>query len=332
MQQESNTLNPEIVNNRNQSIDLIKILAMFGVIGLHVFIEYIDYPIVQIADNHIPIISIPLFFMVSGYLMTSKGTLEWNYVFKKIKNIFLFVTTISLSYYLLKFLVYNQKPSVFFLFQPYIQRGDLSKFWYFGAMMPIYLMAPYLVRIVKSKYLVSIIFIGALLLNGVFLLDFFYGFELHVIQSFRLYTFAFYFIVGGGISVHNWKSKIWLSLFALLLLELFVLITRYFYSGNDFFKVSFFYPSICCIIASFLVFTYCNSLSINNSKVIACLSKLFLPVYTIHPLLIYYFRPFDWAFFNGLGVVIEFLIVSLLSVLFSYLLMKVKLLSRIFTL
>lgn len=101
MQQESNTLNPEIVNNRNQSIDFVKTLAMFGVIGLHVFIEYIDFVIVQIADNHIPIISIPLFFMVSGYLMTSKGTLEWNYVFKKIKNIILFVTTISISYYLL---------------------------------------------------------------------------------------------------------------------------------------------------------------------------------------------------------------------------------------
>ena len=33
--------------DRNQSIDLIKIIAMFGVIALHVFIEYIDLRIVQ---------------------------------------------------------------------------------------------------------------------------------------------------------------------------------------------------------------------------------------------------------------------------------------------
>ena len=198
MQQVSNTIHPELVNNRNQSIDLIKIIAMFGVIGLHVFIEYIDNPIVQIADNHIPIISIPLFFMVSGYLMTSKKTLDWKYVLRKVKNIVVFVSTISVIYYLLKFLMYNQKPSVSFLFQPYIQRGDLSKFWYFGAMIPIYLMAPFLVRLIRSKYLVSILVVGTLFLNCVFILNFMYGLELHIIQSFRVYTFAFYFIIGGG--------------------------------------------------------------------------------------------------------------------------------------
>ena len=213
---------------------------MFGVIALHVFIEYIDLRIVQVADNHAPILSIPLFFMVSGYLMASKTSVGYSYFYKKIKKIVIFVTKILIIFHFARFIIYHEIPEISFLIQPYIQLGYLGNFWYFGAMILIYALSPLLIKILRSKYIILLLCLGCILLSGVFILNFVCDLESHVIQSFRLYTFSFYFLMGGWIYDRNVKVGVRWVLLSLLCVELFVFTTRYFYGETNFFRVSFF--------------------------------------------------------------------------------------------
>lgn len=53
---------------RNLSIDLIKVIAMFAVIGLHTSKASEDWRIANIIYET-DVVAIPLFFMVSGYLL-----------------------------------------------------------------------------------------------------------------------------------------------------------------------------------------------------------------------------------------------------------------------
>ena len=76
------------MENRNQSIDLIKIIAMIGVMALHTCIN---------RTNELPGfflsrtfgLTIPLFFMVSGFLMLGL-TNNWEYYVLHSSFVFLF--------------------------------------------------------------------------------------------------------------------------------------------------------------------------------------------------------------------------------------------------
>ena len=67
---------------RNLSIDLIKIIAMLGVVCLHSTHSYINTAIGMVMYST-AVISIPLFFIVSGYLLIGKECIDYQYVIKK---------------------------------------------------------------------------------------------------------------------------------------------------------------------------------------------------------------------------------------------------------
>lgn len=59
------------MKTRNCNLDLIKCLACLGVVGLH-SIGMVNYTIYYLCG-----ISVPLFFMVNGYLMFSRSSLPY---------------------------------------------------------------------------------------------------------------------------------------------------------------------------------------------------------------------------------------------------------------
>ena len=83
---------------RNQSIDLIKIIAMIMVIGLHVNIGRLDNPIAFVISRTSGI-AIPLFFMVSGFLLWGRKD-NVKYSLKKIFNISLIPQHYSLTLFI----------------------------------------------------------------------------------------------------------------------------------------------------------------------------------------------------------------------------------------
>lgn len=76
------------MNTRNSSIDLIKTVAMLGVIALHTTHNYLgDSFNVSNVMYETGVISIPLFFMVSGYLLLGRNNVNYRYVSHKIFGI-----------------------------------------------------------------------------------------------------------------------------------------------------------------------------------------------------------------------------------------------------
>ena len=69
------------MKERNQNLDLIKCIACLGVVGLH-SVGMVNYTIYYLCD-----FSVPLFFMVNGFLMFSKEEISYGYAFRKILNL-----------------------------------------------------------------------------------------------------------------------------------------------------------------------------------------------------------------------------------------------------
>lgn len=135
------------MKNRDLNIDLIKICAMFAVIMLHTsvcFNNLSNYLIAYIMRT-IGLMGVPLFFTVSGYLLMGRKHISYSYSFSKIYNICRYVLVFSILYWILvsihahelsiKYFVYGASTSL-------INRGFFPWFWYFGAMIIIYLILP----------------------------------------------------------------------------------------------------------------------------------------------------------------------------------------------
>lgn len=69
--------------DRIQSLDFIKIIAMLSVMGLHSTYSFIDESHIGVADiiYRTSVIAIPLFFMVSGFLLLGRTKVDYRYVF-----------------------------------------------------------------------------------------------------------------------------------------------------------------------------------------------------------------------------------------------------------
>ncbi|MBP3470901.1 MAG: acyltransferase family protein [Paraprevotella sp.] len=145
---------------RNQSLDLIKTIAMLGVIALHTTYQYMSPGSFGIADifYETAVISIPLFFMTSGYLLVPRKNISASYVGRKIWGIIRFVCTMVFLFWLWN----AHKRGIHFdslfrnLLGALFQEGEQYIFWYFGAMIILYVLLPILCKLYE-KYLSSYI-------------------------------------------------------------------------------------------------------------------------------------------------------------------------------
>ena len=88
------------MKNRLLSLDLIKLIAMFGVVCLHTEMSFYDNPIAQFLYMT-AVVSIPLFFMTSGYLLYGKSCVGCKYSIRKIIGIIRFVAIITVAFWLI---------------------------------------------------------------------------------------------------------------------------------------------------------------------------------------------------------------------------------------
>ena len=86
------------IKERNQSVDLVKIIAMMGVMALHTCLGRTDSLSGFVLSRSFGL-SIPLFFMVSGYLMQGRK-IDWRYSVRKVVGILRFTFIICISYWI----------------------------------------------------------------------------------------------------------------------------------------------------------------------------------------------------------------------------------------
>ena len=325
---------------RNINLDLLKVLACVGVVLLHTamgefketgswnFLTYLYY---------LGTYSIPLFFMVNGYLLLGKREITYSYVLQKIKWILITVSSWTFIVWLFKrdFTENLIKKIVGSL----IQRGYFFQFWFFGALMLIYLCLPILKKFLNSKknYLYSLsllVVIGLIfeLTNIVFQMPA----QTYVIQTFRLWTWFFYYLLGGFIAQFTMKElksrfKNWMKIVSMLLLLISPIIL-FFIAKTTYHNLfaEYFYDTLFVKVSTLGIFLTILTLTLNENRKewIVFLSNQTMGVFIIHT---YIMKLWERIFgFNFVGAYLLFALFTLsVSFIIVGMLMKIPYFNRI---
>lgn len=317
-----------MTQERNLNIDLIKIIAMVFVIGLHSIAKYtIDgFNINYYYKHAICGTAIPLFFIVSGYLLLGRKNIEWNYSLKKIWGIVRFVFVVCWIYWAGRFLLTGEPLWDKLYKDPlgaFLMGGTFWHFWYFGAMNVIYFVYPWINNIYNEKpKLFNLIFIGIILTCSVI-----YIFniitpgtlEKRIPQSLRLWNWFMYFCLGGFIKKNTKKIRWKWVIFMAIIYGLQLLGAQHI--NRTMFMADYNYASPITILYTYCLFQALNSINTDRiSSYIKLLSPLFLPVYTIHIGLIY---PPLKIWMAPVGF-LYWILTTVLSVAVSWIIMQTK--------
>lgn len=325
---------------RNINLDLIKVISCVGVVLLHTemggfketgswnFSTYLYY---------LGTYSIPLFFIVNGYLLLGKREITYPYILQKVKWILITVSSWNIIVWLFKrdFAVNPIKKIVGSL----LQKGYFFQFWFFGALILIYLCLPILKKFFYSKrrylYILSILLVIGLifeLTNIVLQMPI----QTYVIQTFRLWTWFFYYLLGGYIAQFNidnlkYRFKNWMKIVSILLLLISPIIL-FFLAKNTYHNLfsEYFYDILFVKVVSLGFFLTLFSLSLNQdrNKWIVFLSNQTMGVFIIHT---YIMEVWEKLFgFNFVGAYLLFALFTLsVSFIIVGMLMKIPYFNRI---
>ena len=279
---------------RNINLDLLKVLACVGVVLLHTTMGGFKYTgswNLLTYLYYLGTYSIPLFFMVNGYLLLGKREITSHYILQKVKWILITVSSWNIIVWLFKrdFTVNPIKKIVGSL----IQKGYFFQFWFFGALILIYLCLPILSKFLNSKR--RYLYILALLIVIGFIVElanifFQRPLQTHVMQTFRLWTWFFYYILGGYIAqfdVDNlkYRFKNWMKIVSMLLVLISPIIL-FFLAKNTYHNLfaEYFYDILFVKFTSLGIFLMVLTLSLNEngSKWIVSLSNQTMGVFVIH--------------------------------------------------
>lgn len=317
-----------MADKRNINLDLIKLLACISVVGLHA-VSMNNYTIYYLCDC-----GVPLFFMVNGYLLLSKEQAGYRYVFHKIANIL----KIILSWNFLiavPVLIFRQKAINPFrlAFDSLLQKSYLWHFWFFGALIIIYLLLPVLHRLFfeKKHYhrAACLVFMGICLCMSTLSMIKGYPLSMFIPQPLRLWTWLFYFLSGGLFASESQKiQRLSLRTHGILLL-LFTLVSNAAEKKIGLYLIhsrlaEHFYDNLSSMIWYCLLFTFLLRIPVKSSHQIwiSRLSSLTMGIFILHPILLFALN----TFFTPAGIISVLLFwfgLTLVSLLISYVISKI---------
>lgn len=294
------------MKKRELGIDLLKALASLGVVSLHTLSP--EKGPVNMVIATLSTLCIPLFFMVSGYLMLKRPKLDYRYALKKAATILAVCFCWEFLHAVAYFLYYQEMRSFLKSFVlDFFQQGLFYHFWYMGGLILLYLVMPLMDRLWKtSPKAYQNVLIGLAVLNTVLdLAAIVMGtqFVLNLPQNLRLHFWLFYAMLGGWIArnpdpaatVRN-RIKPWTLAAALGAMVLFLRAagTRVF-AGT---VIEAFYGSLPVQLAAFAVFLSAlgRNCSTRTEKVVTVLSSLTMGIYIMHPFVLAVFHKFVPAF------------------------------------
>lgn len=328
---------------------------MCGVMTLHTTLIFDNYddPVSRILFI-LSGLSMPLFFMVSGYLMIGRDY-DYKKVIRKILRIIRFVLLISIFTWVLN--LYNDNYNIKDLISTFVfsffQKGHLWMFWYFGAISICYLLVPVVNKIYQKKDMLVFLFLSLVIIASVFfILNISDGIEMKITQTFRLWNWLLYFSLGGIIKKYQGTfsllepkessfasnllrggGKKYLSLAIIICCVFAVFVYNKLIGFLGPYGIEYMFGSTLWISLATMIFIRISTLQIHNSLIINSLSNLFLPVYTIHMHVITFYQ--ECETFGRLGVmepIAELFCVIITTIAFSWLLMKIPVINKIFKL
>lgn len=162
------------VKERVLYLDFLRCLAIFFVIVLHSIATIIVNPaFYQCPSWYLCMIidpfnrtGVPLFFMISGYLLLSSPKTErvWDFYKHNIPKLAVPLTTWSLIYYFAE-VIYTQKPiDIYDFLSRFFDQGISFHMWFIYFLLGIYLLCPFLKHIVDySSFKQLMVLLGIIL-------------------------------------------------------------------------------------------------------------------------------------------------------------------------
>lgn len=265
--------------------------------------------------------------MVNGYLILKKDKVDFKYSVRKIIGIMKIVILWMTIYFLVEKVVFKNNDINLFIaiIKCLVQKGYFTIFWFFGSLIIIYIILPFLHKIFnKSPIKITLLFIlimsifdiASLLGNSIFS----YGIvQRYFIQTFRLWTWIGYFFLGGLFSNKESLKKInkikFINLKFLILSLLTSILYEYYIANNVYNNLlaEHFYDNILVLSFVFSLFYILIFKKINfNEGIFYYLSKyssLTLGIYVMHYISIKIIREFyifDSFYYNMILLFIIF--------------------------
>ncbi len=326
--------------NRNIGIDILKACACLLVVALHTIDSTMGWGHRIITAT--AVMGIPVFFTTSGLFILSKDDVSYSYVIRKIGRILIVCFVWEFLYSLMLLIVKHEwRPFLESFAMDFLQKGLFYHFWYLGAMILLYLICPLLHKLIKSNPGLYIkITIGLGIFNALLDIAQFIAaeqFVLHVIQTFRIWIWVFYFMCGGAIALYS-KGKpgknsrilvggILAVYFAMIA---WMLIGRRYAYGN--LLVEGYYSALPVILFA----AGCTLLCYRSTKTgalfttISKLAKYNMGIYIVHPFVLSILKHFIKGF--GENVVLNLLfcpVVYLASLAIAVIIHKIPVLNKL---
>jgi len=290
---------------RNLGLDLLKVLSCFFVVTLHSTGSLAttdisgSFNLAKIM-NYISTVAVPLFFMVNGYFLLNKDQ-GYKKMATKIYGVLLIIFLWGSIYYFIKMATGKGGGNyVASILEPLLQIGSFYQFWFFGSLLILYLLVPIIrtaFRNVKTALLVTAIMVIVCAIIDVLGIASKTQFDMNVTQTFRMWTWVCYYMLGGCLGLpavqeklEKLKSlKLWAAIFVVSLVVL------YFYQDflvkNIYGKKSaeFFYNSFVVMLIATLMFISISKCSVENKllrSVVLFISPAIMGVFIVHVLIL----------------------------------------------
>lgn len=328
------------------AIDYIRTISILGVILIHTTTKVLEASGYALNNfywtlflNQIARFAVPLFFLISGFVLELNYDFHqnyWAYLKKRMSRIFIPYVFWSVIYY---FLIYNNNQDNFI---KVMLTGDASYQLYFiPTLLIFYLIFPFIHKV--RKYIINIPVLTILGAVQLYLLNQDYFIKQFIFPDpIRISLLAFFVFILGIAIAHfkGWSFKgsrtiIYSLIFPILYLGFYI-----FNEGkNLYFKtydIKAFYsqwrPSV--FIYTILIFIYLFYIFENRnfgSKIVKTLSRLSFLVFFIHVMIIeVLWKTFGYNFYTALGFdILFFTTVTGISFLIAYIIHKIPNLAKI---
>lgn len=279
----------------------MRILACIAVVGLHTLQK--DLSVFNSTMYYICGFAVPVFFMASGYILLNRGRISFQYSIRKcrsvLKIVVLWAAIVFIGSMCLDLVRGTLDSNIVLSFiklvvKSLVQKGTLWHFWYFGALIIVYMCAPLLSKSTEMlKWIwVTCLGVGCLIQLSSYIIG--TPLQSYCIQTFRLWTWIQYFALGGlcGRLMCHPSRNISLSkhTYFLVAVTVFVVIFQNI-AGRILLHnlyAEYFYDSIFIVLWVVTLFQWIMRLNlfVAVSNVIKRLSPLTMGIYIIHPLVI----------------------------------------------
>ena len=332
-----------MADKRDTNIDFMRILACLAVVGLHSFQE--SQTVGNLIIYRLCGFAIPAFFVTSGYFLAIKqNTVKAS--IRRIKKVLIVIVLwngLFWAAHSMKSILNGGSIDLSELLKSilrsFIQRGVFWHFWYLAALMLLYAILPVLSELIQDKLKPRIVrFWVVALIVGVDLqalseFVFHQSIQRHVIQTFRLWTWLQYFLLGGMLRIYkeSWHGRKKESLIALILAAVSMQLWQWIMAKRiGVIYGEAFYDSITTLFLVVSIIVFVLNLNMNDrfNSVVELIAPCTMGIYVVHPLILRYLKKvlFPDTFVKSAAV---FVILVSLSFLITLVMRKIPGLRRL---